>query len=141
MPTVKEKAIELLARREHSRQELRDKLKLRGYLGPEIEDILTWLESERYLDETRFIESYVRHRVHMGMGPLKIAYELKIRGITSYDLFRHSQWTGMDWLEQIRQVFKRKYKSAPKDRDSRAKCMRFLRGRGFTTEQIVQVLK
>ncbi len=59
---IKKKALDLLARREHSRQELREKLLRREFNISEIEEVLEKLESENYLNDSRFAEEWIRSR-------------------------------------------------------------------------------
>ena len=79
--TIRKKAMDLLARREHSEQELRNKLKLREYDVDTIEDSLSVLKQEGLQSDRRFCESYVNHRVNAGIGPVKIRFELRQKGI------------------------------------------------------------
>ena len=79
---IRKKAMDLLARREHSEQELRRKLKTRDYDADEIDEVLRGLKQDHLLSDERFTEVYVNHRFNAGVGPLKIRYELRQKGIT-----------------------------------------------------------
>ena len=78
---IRAKALELLARREHSRLELRQKLLQRGFPIERIEPVLDRLIEERLLDEGRYAELYACARADKGYGPLRIARELRERGV------------------------------------------------------------
>ena len=53
---IRAKAMELLARREHSRLELRQKLMQRGFPTERIESVLDQLVADRLLHEGRYAE-------------------------------------------------------------------------------------
>ncbi len=69
---IRKKAMDLLARRDHSEQELRRKLKSREYDADTIDEVLQELISDRLQSDERFTEAYVNHRFNAGVGPLKI---------------------------------------------------------------------
>jgi regulatory protein len=68
--------MDLLARREHSAHELRQKLEKREFDRDEIELALEVLQQNNLQSDARFTESYVNHRTNAGLGPIKIAHEL-----------------------------------------------------------------
>ena len=72
--------IGLLARRAHTRAELKRKLGRRGYDPGELEDALRRLVQAGYLDDLAFAESHVRRRSAL-RGPLALAAELAARGV------------------------------------------------------------
>ncbi len=57
LKSAEETALRLLARRDHSREEMRRKLTARGFPPAEVEDILRKLEARKILDDFR----YARH--------------------------------------------------------------------------------
>src|SRR5690606_23132733 len=63
-------ALGRLARREHGRRELRQKLLRRFGQHPELDRILDHLEAQRYLSDRRFAASLARSRVNKGYGPV-----------------------------------------------------------------------
>lgn len=75
-----EAAIQLLARRAHSRAELRRKLGRRGYAEGEVDEVLGRLTGTGYLDDRAFAEAHVRRR-STSRGPLALAAELAARGV------------------------------------------------------------
>jgi len=126
------RALNLLARREHSRQELRAKLVQRGVPEALAEAVTGELVERNLLNEGRFIEAFVRSRVERGYGPLKIEAELRARGIAegvSAHLF--------DWIALARGARDRRFgRDHPRDWRERARQMRFLQQRGFDGSQI-----
>ena len=72
--------LRLLARRAHSRVELRRKLGRRGYDEDEIQAALARLDELGYVDDAAFAAGHVRRRSG-SLGPLAITAELSARGI------------------------------------------------------------
>ena len=134
---VRAKALELLARREHSRLELRQKLIQRGFPADRIEPALDQLVEERVLDEARFAELYACGRADKGYGPLRIGRELRERGV-SQDLV-DTVLAGLedDWLPKLRELHRKRFKAlVPADAAGRMRQTRVFRQHGFTLDQI-----
>ena len=75
-----EAGLRLLARRDHSREELRRKLSRRGHEQSALEEAIRRIDESYGLDDQAFARSYVRRRAAT-KGPLAIAGELAARGI------------------------------------------------------------
>ena len=73
---LKDRAYRFLARREHSRWELRQKLKARDEAGL-LDRVIGYLVEEGSLSDDRFAEQLVRSKVSAGKGPRLIEQELK----------------------------------------------------------------
>ena len=81
---VYERAIRLLAIREHSRFELEKKLKDKGYERLEIDEALDRLSKEGYLSDIRFSSSYIRSRLRKNPeGRSVLILRLKEKGVSS----------------------------------------------------------
>src|SRR5688572_185347 len=74
-------AVALLARRDYSTRELRQKLKDRGYAEAAIEPVLIDLEETRKLDDKRYGANVVAYRARRGQGPARIRNELRRSGL------------------------------------------------------------
>lgn len=132
--------MDFLARREHSRWELRQKLEKRG-AGSSLHQVLDRLEQDNLLSDRRYCEAMVRYRAAKGFGPIKIREELQHRGV-SEALISVCLYSDDDqWLSVICRLVERKY-SGSKIRDLKTKAaqQRFLRQRGFTYDQIRHAL-
>ncbi|MEJ2060989.1 MAG: regulatory protein RecX [Gammaproteobacteria bacterium] len=133
--------MDLLARREHSRAELRQKLLQRDFDAQEVEDALDGLEADRLLDDARFAESYVHYRRGRGFGPLRIRQELQQRGVGSELIGAYLPARPREWLDDARREYEKKFGSVKVDDfKERARRARFLQGRGFPGEVIRMVL-
>jgi regulatory protein len=148
--SLKARALQWLAQREHSRVELRRKLLRAARLrdaeiedapdaGAEIDALLDWLTAHRHLSEARFVESRV-HAREQRFGQRRIAQELKQHGaVLDADA---AQRLRASEFERARVVWARKFGQAPAtDAAARAKQMRFLAGRGFAPDVIRRVVR
>lgn len=139
------KAVELLARREHSAQELARKLRTRGCDQVVVETVLARLEADRLQSDARYAEVYLRQRSEKGYGPQRIRAELQERGVDERlinEAMRQAEDEGeVDWFERAATVYARKFGGRPvEDLKDRAKRQRFLQYRGFSHEQIAAVV-
>ncbi|MEI6706829.1 MAG: regulatory protein RecX [Methylococcales bacterium] len=129
---IKNSCLRLLMRREHSQKELLTKLLLRGFNKEDSLPVIAELTSQGWQSDSRYAESYARHRIQKGYGSLAIAYELKQNGVEAVNLDTIMLAFADSWLELLEQVYHKKY-----DHDTRlsrsewAKRCRFLMQRGF----------
>lgn len=160
--SLKARALQWLAQREHSRAELRRKL-LRvaraeaaqrlaavdaaaqqpdtpaGCADAErcVEQLLDWLQQHRYLSEARFVESRVQARAAR-YGNLRIRQELAQHGLAPDEStarqLRESE------LARARAVWQRKFGAPAADAQERARQMRFLAQRGFSSDVVRKVV-
>ncbi len=136
------KAINSLARREHSIFELRHKLLRINDDEILVERVIAQLCQQGYLSDVRFCEAYIRHRIERGVGPVRIQVELNQRGVAQELISNAFDELDYNWntlAEAARQ--KRFGNFVPDDFSQRAKQMRFLQYRGFTSEHIRAAMK
>ncbi|MBQ0718757.1 MAG: regulatory protein RecX [Gammaproteobacteria bacterium] len=125
----------ILARREHSRKEVSDKLQQKFAPDSELlNTVLDKLVADDLLSDQRFSEAFVRWRVGKGQGPVRIRAALRERGV---DADAPLSTCGVDWFALAGEVANKRFGEAPaSDLKQRAKRMRFLQYRGFNGEQI-----
>ena len=139
--TIRRVAMDLLARREHSRLELQRKLSLRDFPLIQITPVLDQLEKDNLLSNKRFSEAYVRMRSRRGFGPVRIHQELLERGIEAEMSTAALQLAPIDWGQLANTVYLKKYATqSATDYTLLAKQRRFLSYRGFSHQQINQAL-
>lgn len=137
---LREQALACLARREHSRAELERKLALSGHAEEEIAALLDDFEARNWLSDRRYAESYVAdHRARS--GPVKLAYELRLRGVADGIIEAVLAETRGGELERAREIWRKKFGTPPENAQEKARQMRFLQGRGFSQDAIRSVLK
>ena len=124
-------ALRMLMRREHSQLELLTKLQVKGFDISAINDSLLILIEQNYQSDERFSEAFILMRYNQGKGPLKIASELKQRGINKFNL------DVFDWFKLAKEVRNKKFgDTPPQDFNDQAKQKRFLQSRGFGFDEI-----
>ena len=138
-PSLRERALRLLARREHSRAELAKKLQVHSRPGDDLEALLDDLSRRKLLSDERYAESRA-HALSRKFGAARIAHELRARGLDKDLADKASKAARATELERAREVWRRKFRSAPKTREERARQMRFLQSRGFSFDAIRAVV-
>jgi regulatory protein len=133
---LRARALRLLARREHSRQELARKLAPHAESAEGVESLLSELQEKKQLSNERFAAERARV-LSRKFGAARIRQELKSKGIPQSEIDRVS---GEGDLERARAILERKYREPAATREERAKRMRFLQSRGFSSEIIFSLL-
>ena len=140
--SIRNKAMDLLARREHSEYELRQKLKSRDYDVDAIDVALQELKQDHLLSDARYAEAYVNHRFNAGVGPVKIRYELRQKGIADALADEFLEPLSDRWDQLMMQQRVRKYGDAiPAGYADRMKQARFLQNRGFSPESVMRLFR
>ncbi|WP_109126116.1 regulatory protein RecX [Dyella sp. C11] len=135
-----DRALGLLARREHSRRELKLKLRQKGYEGEEAGEAIDRLGEQHYQDDERFAGSLIRSRVAQGYGPMRVRAELKSHGLSDARIRALLDEAGIDWqASALAQVRRRFGGGSPPDRDEKARRAQFLLRRGFPAATVRNV--
>jgi regulatory protein len=139
-PTLRERALGLLARREHSRSELGRKLQAHDPPAEELDALLDELSKRNQLSDERYAESRA-HALSRKFGAARIVHELRAKGLDKGLAERASAGARATEVERARAVWLRKFRAAPTTREERAKQMRFLQSRGFSFDAIRAVVR
>ncbi|MEX1828800.1 regulatory protein RecX [Luteibacter sp. CQ10] len=131
-----DKALGLLARREHSRRELRQKLERGGFERDESSAALERLGDQGYQNDGRFAESLVRSRVGQGYGPARIRAELRSQGIPDGVVRQLLDVADVDWHRLAADQLRRRYGGPSPDPAERARRAQFLLRRGFAAATV-----
>ncbi len=136
-------AMNALARREHARGELARKLDSRhGGSAEEVAQVLDRLAEEGLQSDARFAEAFSRSRYQRGQGPVRIAAELRQRGVADHLVEAGLASVEADWFELARETLIRRFgERPPADKRDKARRMRFLQYRGFDADQIRYALQ
>ncbi len=135
--SLRERAMNFLARREHSVHELTIKLVKAEFEHDDVINTIARLTEQDLQSDHRFAENYTRYRSNRGFGSQKIRQELKERGVAVELINDTLNEANIDWFELATTVrCKRFGKKSPDNFKERAKQQRFLQYRGFTHEQI-----
>ncbi len=131
--------MDLLARREHSRKELRDKLRRKGYENEVVTPVIEQLEKDGLLSDARFAEAYLAFRSRRGFGPRRLYQELEQRGIDSHIVTKALNEEPLNWLVLIEKVWQKRFGKLPSNLSEKAKQYSFLQYRGFD-ESLIKTL-
>jgi regulatory protein len=140
-PSLKARALQWLANREHSRHELRAKL-LRAAGDADdaagaVDALLDQLSAQGHLSEARFVEARVHARAAR-FGNRRIELELRQHGLApdgdTLLRLRASE------LARARDVWNKKFGQPAADAAGRARQMRFLSARGFSADVVRRVV-
>lgn len=140
LPALRQYCLTLLARRDYSGFELTQKLSARGASAEQITAVLSDVQAKGWQSDTRFVENYTQYRTNRGIGPRKLAYELRSRGVETTLIEDAVDDTG--WLEKAKLARVKRFGVAlPANPSERAKQIRFLMQRGFTMQTILETLQ
>jgi regulatory protein len=133
---VRVAAMNLLARREHSRSELLQKL-LRRFPDRELLSAeLQRLADENLQSDRRYVESFVRQRAGRGYGPRRLRQELRQRDVDDADIADALASDELDWTTLAEEVFRKKFGAPGKvELQERTRRVRFMEYRGFCAGQ------
>ena len=134
---LRARALRLLARREHSRLELGRKISPHAESPEAVEVLLDSLEQKKQLSNERFASERARV-LSRKYGAARIRQDLKAKGLPEELVSRFSSFS--DDLQKAKEILERKYRTPAATREERAKRMRFLQSRGFSSEIIFSLL-
>jgi regulatory protein len=137
---LRQQAIRLLARREHTRVELARKLTGLG-TQEEIEAVLVDMEASQLQSDNRTAENYLRsHAARLGASRLR--HTLKTRGVAPEMIDEQLAQADLpDEIERARAAWSRKFSAAPTNPKEWARQARFLQSRGFAGDIVRKLLK
>lgn len=133
-------AMSLLAMREHSVKELKDKLGRKFASGALVDEAIAGLIAQDLQSDERFAQAFVAMRQRQGKGPVIIRMELREKGIGAELIGRFVDDADILWFELAHEAWRKKFRGTmPADARERAKQMRFLHSRGFSSRHIQAV--
>lgn len=140
MNDVLNRAMRLLAQRDHSEMELRRKLAAQDVSEADVEQSIAYCYEYHWLDDNRFAELYVAQRSQKGYGAQRIQQELIMKGISRTLIREVLLESGVDWESLARKTAHKRFGAVlPSGWQERAKVQRFLLYRGFFQEEIQSV--
>ena len=137
---LRERALAMLARREHTRAEMARKLSPHSESPEQVEQLLDALAARGWLSEARFAESRA-NALGRKFGSRKIEHDLRSRGVSAEVVEQTVEKALTQELENCRAAWQRKFGVLPHSAAERGRQMRFLAGRGFSADAVRQVLK
>ena len=137
---VRKSMMGLLARREHSRQELFQKTQIKGFDAVLINSNIDNFIAHDWQSDSRYAAMLLRSRILKNHGPIKIKMELQSKGVSS-DIIEHCMEDKDDWNEIALTALTKKFTVPYLNQNESNKQYRFLQQRGFSNEQIKWALK
>jgi regulatory protein len=138
-PSLRERALGYLTRREYSRQELHRKLL--PYAGEEdLDGLLDEFSKRGWISDARYVDQMVHARKGK-YGSLKVAHELRAQGVAEELVDKAVAEVRKEELETARNLWRKKFGAQPDSREEWAKQARFLQSRGFGMDTIKAVLR
>ncbi len=129
-------AAALLARRDFCSAELRARLRAHTFTADSIEWVINDFIGRGVLNDARYAENYVSWHAGRGQGPLRIAADLRKHGVDEA-LIEAALAGGPDWAALAVQVYHSRFgPQAPASWREKARQMRFLQYRGFSSDHI-----
>lgn len=137
--SLRARALSYLARREHSRLELRRKLAPHAESPEQLDALLDTLESQGLLSVERFAASVV-HRRAGRFGTARIRQELRQHEMPDELVSEHLAELDRSEYARAREVWERRFGRPPVDAAERLRQARFLAARGFRGDVVRRVV-
>lgn len=139
-PSLKGRAIRLLAGREHSRQELERKLAAHAESPAALTAVLDELAAKDLQSDARALAALI-HRRGDKLGNLRLCAELREKGFAPELIAQYSEQFAASEMARAEAVWQKKFKTPAQDRAELAKQQRFLASRGFAASTISRLLR
>jgi regulatory protein len=136
--SLKGRALRLLSQREHSRAELERKLAAHEEEPGTLARALDELQARGFISEDRVVES-VMHRRAGKLGTARIQQELAAKGVSAESMTEALEQLRSTELERAREVWSRKFDAPASEPKERARQIRFLLSRGFSSEVVRKI--
>jgi len=137
---IKRQAIKYLSYREHSAEELLQKLVRKFDNTPELYKALDELASEGLQSDLRYSVLYIESRSRKGYGRYYIENALKQKGVSRQNIIQGFNECTVDWQQIVRRSWQKKFSNKlPQDMPEKIKQVRFLLNRGFTSQEIKNI--
>jgi len=139
-------AAHLLARRDHTGFEIKQKLGQRGYGRCVVDAVLAECERLNYINDERTARVYIGQLARRGFGFRRIRMELKKKGLSGdrFESILNESSSEIDEGDIAKRALQKKMKSFEKEKDNRKrrdKVYRFLYSRGFSETVISELIR
>lgn len=138
-------ALRILTGRDHSKYELTQKLKQRGFTPADIEKAVSECERFDYINDVRTSRVYIRQLTRKGYGRKRIRNEMNKKGLSSERIQNILSETvsDADEREGATRILNKNIKRFERESDlkkRRDKIYRFLYARGFSQDTIRKLI-
>lgn len=134
------------AYQERCHSEVKEKLFSSGLNAREVDEIISELISEDYLNEERFAKAFARGKFRMKhWGRIKIRYELKKRQVSEYCIKKGMlEIDGDEYDKTLTRLFEEKEKTLAREKNifiKKRKMMDYLTQKGYERDLIMELYK
>ena len=139
-------AVRILTHRDHSKYELKQKLRQRGFTSKVIETVVVECEHFGYIDDNRTARVYILQLKRKCFGKRYIQQALKKKRLSgaAIEKILSENYPGADEYEHAGRLLEKKMKTFEREADlkkRREKIYRFLYSRGFSPAVIRELVK
>ena len=138
--SLKGRALKLLSQREHSRLELQRKLAAYVEEGDDLSAILDELEKRGFISVQRVVQSVI-HSKASRFGTARLVQELRRKGLDDETVRDASEQLRDTELQRARDLWCKRFGAPPADIKEKAKQLRFMASRGFSSAVVLRVLR
>lgn len=138
---VKRSAFWHLGRRDHSEYELRIKLGRKTDNQQWIDAVIDQCYEYHYLDDDRYIDSFIRSAQNKGYGINRIIRDLQLKGITNKHCGVHFEQNEFDYINSATEQLQKRYHERIENAHLKQKVMAFLQNKGHTFEHIFSAIE
>ncbi len=132
--------LELESKKEYPVSEIKNRL-LGRYDQNVAEKTVAYCLEHGYISDERYAQMFVRFRARNSYGAERIRYELRSRGIDDSVVSDAIDSCEVDFSDAAKEYVRRKYSDYNmKDPKIKAKVVRHMAGRGFSSEQIYRAI-
>lgn len=132
-PSLQSRALRWLARREHSRQELAQKLAPHAADAQEVQAVLDALQREGWLSDERFAEALSRQRAQR-YGLRRVQADLRAKGVDEATIDAATHHLADSEAQRAQAAWSRRFGTPPPSAQERARQIRHLIAKGFAPE-------
>lgn len=140
---AKLRAMHLLEQGDRTKKGLRENLLKNGYPSEAVEEAMAYVESFHYIDDKRYALTYIQNQSGK-KGRARIQMELRQKGVPQEYIDQAFQETEADTDARgvIRElILKKRREQGPMEEKERQKLYGFLMRRGFSSSDILSVLR
>ncbi len=135
---LRARALRLLMRREHGREELVRRLASHAESMEALEQLLDELVRRKLLSEDRVAESRA-NTLSRKFGVSRIRQDLRAKGIAEETIDRVAADAQATEFDRAKEIWQKKFREPASNPSERAKQMRFLAARGFSHDTIKKI--
>ena len=142
---IKQKIVNYCVYQDRCHSEIEKKMREFSLIPEAKEEIILFLLKEDYLNEERFVRSYIRGKFYIkNWGKSKIEVQLKIKGISKKLIYKcFDEIDDDDYIKTIERLYENYASKVKSDNpyQVKSKTVKYLLSRGFEYEAILEAIE